>query len=176
MKKKLVVAILLAITVMGTGMTVFAATPLYKPLSEYGYTNIPKVKIDIFEQYPGLKDTIDEQVKEYLKDIKLLSTPEITEATYHHKTVYYGDTNRLQVRWNEVEDATSYEILVTKKDGTGHTYISEDTSLIVKKGEDDFITDCVMGGAVKVRAVKDDGAVYSLWTEEDTISCNRLFH
>ena len=33
-----------------------------------------------------------------------------------------------------------------------------------------------MGGTVKVRAVKDSGTAYSLWTEEDTIACNKVFH
>ena len=28
----------------------------------------------------------------------------------------------------------------------------------------------------KVRAIKGDGEAYSMWTEEDTISCNVLFH
>ena len=116
--------------------------------------------------------------KEYVKDIKLLSTPEITEATYHHKTVYYGDTNRLQVRWNAVDDATSYEIVVTKSDGTSRTYTSNYTSLIVKKGSDDFITECTnqngKSAKVKVRAVKNDGEVYSLWTDDETVSCNSI--
>ena len=80
------------------------------------------------------------------------------------------------MRWNEVEDATSYEIIVKKPDGTEHTYTSTGTSLIVNKGSDEFMTECVMGGTVKVRAVKGGGEAYSMWTEEDTISCNVLFH
>ena len=178
MKKRLLATILTVVVVLGTNMTVFAVTPQYKPLSEYGYTGVPEIKIDIFEQYPGLKDTIDEQVKEEVKDIKLLAIPEITEATYHHKTVYYGDTNRLQVRWNAVDDATSYEIVVTKSDGTSRTYTSNYTSLIVKKGSDDFITECTnqngKSAKVKVRAVKNDGEDYSLWTDDKTVSCNSI--
>ena len=105
----------------------------------------------------------------------ITTTPVITENRFIHSKAFYEKT-RLQVRWKEVENATSYEILVTKQDGTEHTYTSTGTSLTVNKGSDDFMTECVMGGTVKVRAVKGDGEAYSMWTEEDTISCNVLFH
>lgn len=173
-KKRALLSVLLAGTILGTSMTAFAATPSYKPLSEYGYTGVPNIKIVLPD---SVKESINKQVQESVKDldIKFLDTPEITECRYIHGKAFY-DKNRLQIRWDEVEDATSYEIVVTKKDGDKHTYTSNYNSLIVEKGKDKFMTDCVMGGTVKVRAVKDDGAMYSLWTEEDTIACNKAFH
>lgn len=173
MKKRTLLPILLA-TVMGTSMTAFAATPMYKPLSEYGYTGVPNIKVTLPD---STKDAINNAVDEAVKDldIKFLTTPTITECRYIHSYGYYYPS-RLQIRWGEVEDATSYEIIVKKSDGTVCTYTSNYNSLSINEGEDDFITGCVMGGTVKVRAVKGNGSLYSLWTEENTIACNRLFH
>ena len=174
MKKRTLLPILLATTVMGTSMTAFAATPMYKPLSEYGYTGVPNIKVTLPDSTKNaINNAVDEAVKDL--DIKFLTTPTITECRYIHSYGYYYPS-RLQIRWGEVEDATSYEIIIKKTNGTERTYTSNYNSLIVNEGEDDFITCCVMGGTVKVRAVKGNGSLYSLWTEENTIACNRLFH
>lgn len=175
--KKLMALLLTMVIITGVCTTSYAATPSYNPLIDYGYTGVPEINTDDIELPDAVKDAIARDVKERVKnlDIKLLTTPQITENRYIHGRVFW-DKNRLQVRWNAVDEATSYEIKVKKKDGSEKTYTSTYTSLIVNKNEDDFITDCVMGGTVKVRAVKDDGALYSLWTDEDTIACNRVFH
>lgn len=174
MMKKRLLPILLTLAVIGINTTALAATPMYKPLSEYGYTGVPDITVTLPD---NAKDAVNNAVDEAVKDldIKFLSTPSINECRYVHSYGYYYPS-RLQVRWNEVEDATSYEIIVKKPDGTEHTYTSNYSSLIVTEGKDDFIVECVNGGTVKVRAVKDNGAVYSLWTGENTISCNRLVH
>ena len=151
MKKKLLVAVFIT-TILGNSMTVSAGfTPMYKPAS----VKIPEIHVELPD---GVKDAVAKAAKEA-----------VDNKAFYEKT-------RLQVRWKEVENATSYEILVTKQDGTEHTYTSTGTSLIVNKGSDEFMTECVMGGTVKVRAVKGDGEAYSMWTEEDTMSCTVLFH
>lgn len=168
MKKKLLLPILLTVSILGTSMTSLACSPLYKPLG----IKLPDINIELSD---GVKNAVDKAVEDAVKDldIKLLSTPKITECRYIHSNVFYSKS-RLQVRWDEVEDATSYEIMVTKADGTSRTYTSNYTSLIVDKNEDDFITGCPKPATVKVRAVKDDGALYSLWTEEDDVACNAI--
>lgn len=149
----------------------YAVTPAVK---------LPNVKVpDIspsWELPTSVKIAIDKAVKESVKNvnIKLLTTPTITENRYIHGRAFY-DKDRLQVRWDTVDEADSYEIIVKKKDGTEKTYTSSYNALVINKNDDDFVTGCVMGGTVKIRAVKDD-AVYSLWTEEDTIACNKVFH
>lgn len=165
MKKKLVVAILTTAAVMGTSMTAFAGfTPKYKPLSKYGYTGVPKITVTLSD---GIKNAVSKSAEESVKnlDIKLLNTPVINESTYIH------EEECLKVSWNSVNEATSYEIKVKKSDGSEYTYTSNSTSLIVSKGDDDFIIGC-FEGTVKVRAVKNDGALYSLWTEEAVITCD----
>ena len=157
---------------MSCTLSVFACSPTYKPPK---LPKVPEIHVGIPDEYKdGVSQAIDEHIKENL-NIKLLNTPTITECRYIHGRAFW-DKSRLQVRWDAVDEATSYEIKVTKSDGTEKTYTSDYTSLVINKDEDDFITGCVMGGTVKVRAVKDNGSLYSLWTEEDTIACNVLFH
>ena len=46
-KVKVFVALLMVMTLtLGITSTAFACTPLYKPLSEYGYTGVPDVKVE----------------------------------------------------------------------------------------------------------------------------------
>lgn len=170
--KKILCLLCTLILTMSCTLSVFACSPTYKPPK---LPTIPEIHVGIPDEYKdGVSQAIDEHIKENL-NIKLLNTPTITECRYIHGRAFW-DKSRLQVRWDAVDEATSYEIKVTKSDGTEKTYTSDYTSLVVNKDEDDFITGCVMGGTVKVRAVKDNGALYSLWTEEDTIACNVLFH
>lgn len=171
MKKKLLVAVFIT-TILGSSTTVSAGfTPMYKPAS----VKIPEIHVELPD---GVKDAVAKAAKDAVDNIDvtfITTTPVITENRFIHSKAFYEKT-RLQVRWNEVKDATSYEIIVKKPDGTEHTYTSTRTSLTVNKGSDDFMTECVRGGTVKVRAIKGDGEAYSMWTEEDTISCNVLFH
>ena len=176
-KKKEIMAFLLTMVIIaGVCTTSYATTPSYKPLSGYGYTGVPEINTDNIELPDAVKEAISRNVKEKVKnlDIKLLTTPQITENRYIHGRAFW-DKNRLQVRWDTVDEATSYEIIVKKKDGTEKTYMSSYAALVVNENDDAFITGCIMGGTVKIRAVKDDGALYSLWTEEDTIACNKVF-
>lgn len=171
MKKLMALLMAFALTV-SLSIPAYAVTPAVK---------LPNVKVpDIspsWELPTSVKMAIDKAVEENVKNvnIKLLTTPSITENRYVHSRASF-DKNRLQIRWNTVDEATSYEIVVKKKDGTKKTYTSSYAALVVDKNDDDFITGCIMGGTVKVRAVKDNGAVYSLWTEEDTIACNKVFY
>ena len=142
----------------------YAVTPAIKIPS----TKIPGISPD-WELPVSIQMDINKMLEGKLK------LPKITENRYiHGKSSWNKD--RLQIVWNKVDEATSYEIIVKKKDGTEKTYTSSYNALVINKNDDDFITGCIMGGTVKVRAVKDNGAMYSLWTEEDTISCNKVFH
>lgn len=142
----------------------YAVTPAIK---------IPSTKVPGISPSWELPDSIKMDINKLLEG--KLKIPKITENRYIHGRAYW-DKDRLQVRWDAVDEADFYEIIVKKKDGTEKTYTSSYTALVINKNDDEFITGCVMGGTVKVRAVKDDGAVYSLWTEEDTIACNKVFH
>lgn len=107
-----------------------------------------------------------------------LPAPEITKATYCHKNAAYsGLNNRLQLVWSEVDGAESYEVEITKADGTVETYTTSGPCLYEK-------TDCPKvyvaetstweSATVRVRAVagEDSGA----WSEAVKISCNAFHH
>lgn len=172
MKKRITISLLIAIMLIaGTPITSFACTPQY----DVDMPEIPEIHVELPDEY---KDGVDKAVQEQLKDleIKLLKKPEITRASYIH----FGKKSRMQIEWNPVDEDTSYEIKITKPDGTSHTYTSKKAKLIVKIGKDKFIKGCPKqridskweSAKVKVRAVKNDGEVYSLWSKEETIGCN----
>ncbi len=160
MKTKKIAGMLLAgVMIMGTGTQVFAVTPR---MDTSWVPKIPKI-------------TIDQSIlTESLSEIELVQAPEITQAVYYHGSSFFNRA-RLQVRWNEVEGADSYEIKVTKKDGTSKTYTKTSTSLFAYKDHDDFIDGCVNGATVQIRSVTGDGS-YSGWSDEETVGCNSVVH
>ena len=157
MKTKKFAGMLLAgVMIMGTGTQVFAVTP------RMDTSWVPKIPID------------QSILTESLSEIELVEAPEITQAVYYHGSSFFNRA-RLQVRWNEVEGADSYEIKVTKKDGTSKTYTKTSTSLFAYKDHDDFIDGCVNGATVQIRSVTEEG-LYSGWSDEETVGCNSVVH
>lgn len=163
------IALLLTVTMIFTcGMTAFACTPQY----DVDMPEIPEIHVELPDEY---KDGIDKAVKEHLKEFKLLPTPKITKAVYTH----FGSKSNLKIEWDSVEGATSYEVQITKADGTSKTYTTDGVELVIKLGKDDFIKGCPkklidkkwLPAKVKIRAMNND-KVYSLWSEDETIGCN----
>lgn len=58
--------------------------------------------------------------------------PTITESRFYHSASVASLRNRLQIQWDTVEGAESYEIEVFKADGTILTYSASTNSLMVK--------------------------------------------
>lgn len=110
-----------------------------------------------------------------------LTTPVITKSTYSHNAVL---SNTLQLVWDEVDGAESYEVEITKADGSSKIYAADTPCLLIKAGSDDFITGCPKvyvaetstwtAATVSVRALAGGDA--SSWSETAKISCNALFH
>ena len=170
--KKLLCLLCTLILTMSCTMSVFACTPNLNPPK---LPTLPEIHVGIPDEYKeGVDQAIDKYIKENVK-IELLTTPSITTCEYIYRILHWNK-GRLQVEWDAVKDATSYEIKVTRYDGTEKIYTSESTSLVVDKNDDDFIARCVLGGTVKIRAVKDNGSLYSLWSEEYTITNNGSFY
>lgn len=105
-----------------------------------------------------------------------LPAPEITKATYCHKNAAYsGFDNHLQILWDAVDGADSYEVEITKADGTVDTYTTSGPCLYEK-------TDCPKvyvadtstweSATVRVRAVAGEDA--GAWSEAVKISCNAI--
>lgn len=175
MKKhmKKVVSILLAVVmIFGISTTTSAVTPQY-------HSWVPKLPdLSNIELPDSVKEDIDDMVDDWLEDnpieIAVLSKPTVTEAIYRHQRMFY-DRARLQVRWNEIENAEYYKVKITTKDGEPKEYTTTNTSLFVYTGSDDFITGCIRSGSVQVMACSDtDGICDSAWSTSKTISCNSL--
>lgn len=165
-------AITMALTMM-ISANAFACSPLYKPLSEYGYTGVPDVEVELSDE---AKVSIGNAVQDYISKM-VLDTPEIKSATYWHKNYFVRKSN-LIVTWKPVENATSYKVEITKPDGTKKEYEAINTYLIMSEGADEFITGCfkqedengVQYATVRVRAYGDN-ETFSPWSDVAEISC-----
>lgn len=165
-------AITMALTMM-ISTTALACSPLYKPLSEYGYTGVPDVEVELSDE---AKVSIGNAVQDYISKM-VLDMPEIKSATYWHKNYFIRKSN-LVIAWKPVEDATSYKVEITKPDGTKRTYETINTYLVLSEGSDKFITGCfkqededrVKYATVRVRAYGDN-ETFSPWSDVAEISC-----
>lgn len=90
--KKIIVMSLATTMLLGSTLTAHAATPQYKPLSEYGYTGVPKITVKLPDSYQtGISNAVEDAVKDL--DIKLLNTPTITRATITVPVILTGPWN-----------------------------------------------------------------------------------
>lgn len=109
-------------------------------------------------------------------EITELATPTITTAKYVHQTPYYGMKRHLEISWNVVEGAESYEVLITKADGTTIDYTVTDNMIYDTSAECPRVYIEVerlwASASVQVRAVT--GNVYSNWSEVEKIGCDML--
>lgn len=167
MKRKLTALTMASILAISTVMPVYACD---KPYWQY----------DWLKYYEWWQDHYPIEKPEEPEEPEIaLEIPEITEAEYHHKTVYYGDYDRLTIDWTEVENAEYYEVEVTAGDGASHVYTETDNDLYVKRNsDDDFLTSCTTRksetgrkkGTVRVRAMTEE--VEGEWCEPVEIHCN----
>ncbi len=168
---------LFAITMILTMMiseNAFACSPLYKPLSEYGYTGVPDVEVELSDE---AKASINNAVQDYISKM-VLDMPEINSAIYWHKNYFIRKSN-LVITWKPVKDATSYKVEITKPDGTKRTYETINTYLVLSEGSDEFITGCfkqededrVKYATVRVRAYGDN-ETFSPWSNWVNVGCS----
>ena len=187
MKKinKLIIAVLL---VFAMTVPTFAATKTY---GNYNYKYWQEYSKKYYDAWKNYKNTWSNKFPELNKDFVtqpeleeekpveeeiILEAPTITEAGYKHQCPYYGMHPELIIRWNKVENAKSYEIQITKADGTILNY-TEDTTSLIDRGECPKVyieeTHTWTAAEVKVRAVGDND-VKSEWSEPDKIGCDIL--
>ena len=91
-------------------------------------------------------------------------------ASYRHKGVYSYLPDHFYVVWDKVPGAESYEVRVIKKDGTEKIYTTENNSLTIF--QDDFITGCIAGGTVEIKAIGE--GLSETWSEKEKISHNQI--
>ena len=105
-----------------------------------------------------------------------LGVPKITQARYTHKAVVASLSNQLQITWNAVDGAESYEVEVSKADGTTSMYTSTSTSLFLKNTGCPSVymekTATWVGATVRVRALAGNST--GDWSAASKIGCNSI--
>ena len=105
-----------------------------------------------------------------------IGVPTITDARFYHSGYVASLKNRLQVSWNAVDEADSYEIEVLKADGSTATYTSSSTTLMVKNSTCPKVyvedTSTWTSATVRVRAISGD--TLGDWSEVVKISCDKI--
>lgn len=106
----------------------------------------------------------------------VLAAPAITESKFYHTGTVASLKNRLQIKWDAVDGAESYEIEVVKADGTTITYTAATNSLLVKNSA------CLKvyvekistwtAATVRVRAVASDAV--GEWSDAAKIGCDAI--
>lgn len=106
----------------------------------------------------------------------VLAAPEITDAKFYHTGYVASLRNRLQIEWEEVDGAESYEVEVTKADGTKVSYTASAAMLMVKNTQCPKVyveeTATWTAATVRVRAVS--GSQVSGWSDAAIISCDKM--
>lgn len=138
-----------------------ACTPKLNPPS----VKIPDITIQIDDQ---LNEAISNTAQKFVEN-NVLATPGITDASYMHKESRYWSYGILNVKWDPIENATSYDVCITKEDGTEKVFTTTYNSLFASNIFDDFVADGIDGATVKVKAY-GDGDKFSLWSDEVIVS------
>lgn len=166
---KRVLTIVLALTLMVCSIPV-AANAITPALKIPSMPTIPNFKVNI--ELP--QSVFDDWFAEHpikLPTIQIPSVPHVTEARYYH-----GQYSRLQIRWDKVDGADSYEVEIIKADGSKEVYETSSNSLIRSDIECPRVyieeTNTWTAATVRVRAV--DGNVKSLWSEPVKAGCDKL--
>ena len=155
--KKLVVIMCAVMVAVSCAVPTMACTPPLNPPK----IDIPEITVKIDDK---LQDAIDAAAKKFLEK-NVLEKPVVKYASYIKRTSRYGTYGCLSVQWDRVDNATSYEVEVTKSDGTQKTYKTSYAVLVKSNYADEFLDDGMDGATVKVKAYGVD-ETFSLWSDE----------
>lgn len=163
MKKiKKLVAIMCAVMVaVSCAVPALACTPPLKP----PHIDIPEIEVKIDDK---LQDAIDAAAKKFLEKI-VLEKPSVKYTSYIKRETRYGTYGCLSVQWDKVDNATHYEVMVTKTDGTKKTYTTSYNAFVRANYADEFLDDGMDGATVKVKAYGAD-ETFSLWSDNVVVT------
>lgn len=106
----------------------------------------------------------------------VLGVPTVTDARFYHSGTIASLKNRLQISWNAVENATAYEVEITKANGETQTYTVSGCTLMVKNAACPKVyveaTSTWTAAEVRVRAIADD--MTGDWSAPKNIGCDKL--
>lgn len=177
------------ITFLFAFMMIFAlATPalaVTPPLRAPDLPKVPEFKFEFkflngfwdkyWDEHPlpdiEVTEPLETEPEETEPEVTELETPVIIKSQFYH-----GRYQRLQIEWDAVEGAESYEVLITKADGETIEYTTESTIVYDSGAQCPRVyideKSAWASATVKVRAVCGD--VVSEWSEEKKIGCDML--
>ena len=160
-KRRKLAAIICALTLaLSSAVPVSACTTPLKPPS----VEIPDIN---FEPDDALKEAISNAAKNWIEKC-ILEKPTVNYATYFKSTSRYWSYGILNVKWDPIEDATSYEVCITKEDGAEKVFTTTYNSLFVSDRFDDFVANGMDGATVRVRAYGDNDT-FGWWSDDTNI-------
>lgn len=161
-KRRKLAAIILALTLaLSSAVPVSACTPPLKPPS----VEIPDIT---FQPDDALKEAISNAAKNWIEKC-ILATPTVEYASYYKSASRYWSYGILNVKWDPIEDATSYEVCITKEDGAEKVFTTTYNSLFVSDRFDDFVANGMDGATVKVKAYGDNDT-FGCWSDDTNIA------
>lgn len=160
MRKLLATVLLVALTLTCAVPTMACTPPLNPPKVE-----IPEITVKIDDK---LQEAMDAAAKKFLEK-NVLEKPSVKYTSYIKRTSRYGTYGCLGVSWNKVNNAISYEVEVTKSDGTKKTYTTSYNAFVRANYYDEFLKDGLENATVRVKAYGED-ETFSLWSPELTVT------
>ena len=185
--KRIITFLFALIMIFALATPALAVTP---PLQMPNLPKVPEIKFEFkflngfwdkyWDEHPLPDIEIPESTEPEPEETEPEETePEVTELeapVIIKSQFYHGRYQRLQIEWDAVEGAESYEVLITKADGETNEYTTESTIVYDSGAQcprvyiDEKST--WASATVKVRAVCGD--VVSEWSKEKKIGCDML--
>lgn len=160
MRKLLATVLLVALTLTCAVPTMACTPPLNPPKVE-----IPEITVKIDDK---LQEAMDAAAKKFLEK-NVLEKPSVKYTSYIKRTSRYGTYGCLGVSWNKVNNAISYEVEVTKSDGTKKTYTTSYNAFVRANYYDEFLKDGLENATVRVKAYGEN-ETFSLWSDNVVVT------
>ena len=155
--RKLLATVLLATLTLTCAVPTMACTPPLNPPK----VEIPDITVKIDDK---LQSAIDEAAKKFWEK-NVLEKPVVKYASYIKRTSRCGTYGCLSVQWDKADNATHYEVMVTKTDGTKKTYTTSYNAFVRANYYDEFLKDGLENATVRVKAYGEN-ETFSLWSDE----------
>ena len=159
--KKLIAVVLMAVLTLACAVPTMACTPPLKP----PHIDIPEITVKIDDK---LQSAIDAAAKKFWKK-NVLEKPVVKYASYIKRTSRYGTYGCLSVQWDKVDNATHYEVMVTKTDGMKKTYTTSYNAFVRANYYDEFLKDGLENATVRVKAYGEN-EIFSLWSDNMVVT------
>ena len=127
--------------------------------------NTPSVQVpDINVKFDAQTEKAIENAAKKFVENNTLARPTIQKAYYYHMTMRNGSYGSFSARWDKVENATSYEVKISKADGSEKTFTTSYNMIYLSNYSDDFLDEGLDGSTISVKALGADNA-FSLWSD-----------